>query len=372
LQEAGLEIEMMFRRVAQDVTAQTRGRQRPETTISLLSEYYLNQWDQLAWEKIKDSDDPAAFRSFAKQFPSSALALSAKSRLDIIDLTARAKQESARQQQELARLTQEQLAREIAELERIERERAKREAPASPPAASGPSLEGVAWNLVRDSRDAEQLRRFLQQFPQSTRRGEAEQRMAALGAEAAQLTRPPPTPQLDSAEITRSMQLELKRVGCFDGAVNGEFGSTTRAALANFAKLAALTLPQQDPSPDALKAIRGFDKRVCPLVCQAGERVEGERCIRIVCPAGKVLEDGTCVAKADTEPPRRTPPNPEPRSRAAAPSRAPAGDATAESLSIRPAGDIPSGTTVVLTSRSGRTMTCIGGHGASGRRCTWN
>jgi uncharacterized caspase-like protein len=42
LQEPGLEIAAMFRRIAADVNAQTRGRQRPEVTISLLSEYYLN------------------------------------------------------------------------------------------------------------------------------------------------------------------------------------------------------------------------------------------------------------------------------------------------------------------------------------------
>jgi uncharacterized caspase-like protein len=42
LQEPGLEIVAMFRRIASDVNAQTRGRQRPEAYISLLSEYYLN------------------------------------------------------------------------------------------------------------------------------------------------------------------------------------------------------------------------------------------------------------------------------------------------------------------------------------------
>jgi len=42
LQEPGLEIGIMFRRVAADVNAQTGGRQRPEAYISLLSDYYLN------------------------------------------------------------------------------------------------------------------------------------------------------------------------------------------------------------------------------------------------------------------------------------------------------------------------------------------
>ena len=42
LQEPGLEIAVMFRRVASDVNTQTGGRQRAEAYISLLSEYYLN------------------------------------------------------------------------------------------------------------------------------------------------------------------------------------------------------------------------------------------------------------------------------------------------------------------------------------------
>jgi len=42
LQEPGLEIVVMLRRVASDVNAQTGGRHRPEAYISLLSGYYLN------------------------------------------------------------------------------------------------------------------------------------------------------------------------------------------------------------------------------------------------------------------------------------------------------------------------------------------
>src|SRR5499426_2119111 len=64
MKEPGLEIEMMLRRVTADVSAQTGGRQRPETYISLLSEYYLNQTDQVAWEGIKDSTDAAKLRDF--------------------------------------------------------------------------------------------------------------------------------------------------------------------------------------------------------------------------------------------------------------------------------------------------------------------
>ena len=85
LQEPGLEIEMMFRRVAADVNAQTNGRQRPETYISLLSEYYLNQSDRIVWDRIKDQDDVAALRDFVNKYASSPLAIIARNRLDLLE-----------------------------------------------------------------------------------------------------------------------------------------------------------------------------------------------------------------------------------------------------------------------------------------------
>src|SRR5215470_16287335 len=74
LAEAGLEIGTMFRRVAADVTEQTKGQQHPALLISLISEYYLNQNDRPVWERIKDAAEPAAFRDFIDRFPSSARA----------------------------------------------------------------------------------------------------------------------------------------------------------------------------------------------------------------------------------------------------------------------------------------------------------
>jgi len=85
LQEAGLEIEMMFRRVAADVNAETQGRQRPETYVSLLGEYYLNQSDRVLWEQVKAGDDPKAVRAFLARFPSSNHALSARTLLQSLE-----------------------------------------------------------------------------------------------------------------------------------------------------------------------------------------------------------------------------------------------------------------------------------------------
>jgi len=127
LQEPGLEIEMMFRRVASDVNAQTGGRQRPETYISLLSEYYLNQSDRIVWDRIKDQDDIAALRDFANKYPSSPLAVIARNRVESSERYAKQREEDdrrAREAEQRERLRAEQLAAQ----KQIEEEKKRQEA----------------------------------------------------------------------------------------------------------------------------------------------------------------------------------------------------------------------------------------------------
>jgi len=124
LQEPGLEIEMMFRRVAFDVNAQTGGRQHPETSISLLSEYYLNQSDRIVWDRIKDQDDANALRDFINKYPSSPHAIFARNRLDLLERYAKEREEIARRARE-----DEQRKAAEADAQRIAREaQARREA----------------------------------------------------------------------------------------------------------------------------------------------------------------------------------------------------------------------------------------------------
>ena len=121
LQEPGLEIEMMFRRVASDVNAQTGGRQRPETYISLLSEYYLNQSDRIVWDRIKDQDDVAALRDFVSKYPSSPRADFARNRLEVLERYAKEREDLARRARE-----DEQRKAAEAEAQRVVREAALR------------------------------------------------------------------------------------------------------------------------------------------------------------------------------------------------------------------------------------------------------
>jgi uncharacterized caspase-like protein len=141
LKEPGLEIEQLFRRVAADVNTETKGRQRPETYVSLLTNYYLNQTDRIAFEKIKDTSDAAALQDFIKKFPSSTYISDAQTRIRQIEIAAQERQlQLAKQQQEAARVEEarraeqdaaarkqdEQRARVTAERERRDREAAQK------------------------------------------------------------------------------------------------------------------------------------------------------------------------------------------------------------------------------------------------------
>ena len=108
LKEPGLEIEQLFRRVAADVNAQTGGRQRPETYVSLLSNYYLNQTDRIAFDKIKDAPDSAPLQDFIAKFPTSSYVTEAQGRIQRIEAAVRERQQQLARQQEAARLAEEQ------------------------------------------------------------------------------------------------------------------------------------------------------------------------------------------------------------------------------------------------------------------------
>jgi uncharacterized caspase-like protein len=82
----------------------------------------------------------------------------------------------------------------------------------------------------------------------------------------------------DPLALTRSLQAELKRVGCDPGAIDGVWGVGAREALAEFIRLAKLSLPAE-PSAAALDAVSSHKKRVCPLRCEADERMVDGRCV---------------------------------------------------------------------------------------------
>ena len=149
----------------------------------------------------------------------------------------------------------------------------------------GPSADQIAWDLVKDSKDAEQLHRYIDQFPDSPGRAEAERALAALAVATAEPQASIPQAP-DPHELARALQFELKRVGCFTSKVSGEFDDSTKAAWHQFIKISALTMPDA-ATLDAIAAVRAINKRVCPLVCGSGQHADGDLCVANAPPSSR-------------------------------------------------------------------------------------
>jgi hypothetical protein len=94
-------------------------------------------------------------------------------------------------------------------------------------------------------------------------------------------------PATDPVNLTRTLQTELKRVGCDPGALDGGWSAKSRSALGLFNKHAGTKFDIKVASVDALDAVRAKDARVCPLVCGRGRKAEGDSCIAAIEPPKK-------------------------------------------------------------------------------------
>ncbi len=74
IEQPGLEIATLFRRVAVDVNRATGGRQLPELSISMSSEFYLNtrETDAQAWVRVRQSSDVLDLKEFTARSGSGA------------------------------------------------------------------------------------------------------------------------------------------------------------------------------------------------------------------------------------------------------------------------------------------------------------
>ena len=185
---------------------------------------------------------------------------------------------------------------------------------AQPPGSS--DLDTNFWSLVRDSNDTAALQSYLQSFPAGKFADVARQRIAALREDKAARTSPAsssespdrvemarstppssPAPELapsvtgDAELLPRTLQRELKRVGCLAGEPDGVWGEQSRTALKNFARHAKANIPGDEPSNAALDATLAKQSRVCPIVCDSDEKLVGERCVAVPKPPRPAVKE---------------------------------------------------------------------------------
>ncbi len=126
--------------------------------------------------------------------------------------------------------------------------------------------------------------------------------MALVSPDAATETLPEGAPPiLDPVEFARALQTELKRVGCYSGAIDGIWGAGSSRGVSEFVRIAELTAMDGSPADypnyyrTLLAALGERQDRVCPLICGVRYRVENDACVLKTCAAGERLgSDGTC------------------------------------------------------------------------------
>src|SRR5882724_8752890 len=224
----------------------------------------------------------SALNAFLAQYPDGFYASLAKLQLEKI-----AAEETRVAATEKARLAEQERARLAAEGAQ-KSQQAKAEADAKAAEQARLAAERAKQVAQDQAAAAEQKRAAVETTAPDKDKGV---NLAALNAG------PPP------AEITKSVQAELRRVGCLTGAADGDWNTASQRSLTLFNRYAGTKLDAKVASLDTLDAIKLKSSRVCPLICEHGFRADGERCSRIVCADGSVLnDDNECVKRREKKP----------------------------------------------------------------------
>ncbi len=113
--------------------------------------------------------------------------------------------------------------------------------------------------------------------------------------------------------LVKSVQTELRRVGCLTAAADGEWKTASQRSLTLFNKHAGTKLNVKLASLDALDTIKLKSMRVCPLICEHGFKPDGDNCSKIVCAEGSFLnEDNECEKRRAKRPAARREPDNRP------------------------------------------------------------
>ena len=76
---------------------------------------------------------------------------------------------------------------------------------------------------------------------------------------------------IDGEYLTRELQRELRRVGCYAGDINGAWTPSTQKAIKAFTSRVNAELPTERPDHVLLALLQGHPDKACKLPCPAGE-----------------------------------------------------------------------------------------------------
>jgi hypothetical protein len=93
---------------------------------------------------------------------------------------------------------------------------------------------------------------------------------------AVELKAPPTSIPGDPVSLTRELQRELRRVGCYDGEINGSWTPASRRAMKLFTDRVNASLPMERPDYILLRLVQSSPERVCGAGCPSGQSIGGK------------------------------------------------------------------------------------------------
>ncbi len=104
------------------------------------------------------------------------------------------------------------------------------------------------------------------------------------------------TKSLNLFELTKNLQTELKRVGCYHKGIDGNWGPSSEQAMKDFSKHSNIKIASLSPNEASLNIIRQKQTQICPLICGINEVLENNKCKVIRCSDGSKPDDqGKCL-----------------------------------------------------------------------------
>ncbi|MGE0613005.1 MAG: caspase family protein [Hyphomicrobiales bacterium] len=331
IETPGMDVQLVMRRVRQEVIEATKGTQVPWDNSSLTSNFYFkakaaeetpaaraaplvdDRAIELAfWQSAKEQGTKEAYEVYLERFPQGAFAPLAElqigkfSREDAARSQKASAMDAERKKQEALRAaeieaakkkSEEERLRQIAEAERLAKEKEALE-------------KRLAAYEMRLRAEAEARAKALAEETTKAGGEDARTQVAAIDPQASAGVRPD---LADPRELAVALQTQLKRVGCDPGDVDGKWGPKGRKALENFAEHAKVKLSVLEPSQELIDALKARTQgRICPLACGPLEVLQGDRCVPRTCGAGQALDrSGRCVAVAARTPAPAVPRKPD-------------------------------------------------------------
>jgi uncharacterized caspase-like protein len=317
----GLEVNFLFRNVRDDVIRTTRRAQHPFVYGSLSKDaIYLKPpavdadddmrrnyelaaqiGTKEAWDSFLATYETGFFANLARAARAKILAAT---NAETAAAIAKAKAEAA-EKANAANAAAERARADAAKAKSEAAERARAQAAEQARAEAARQQEQAALKAAEETRKAEESRKV----EEARRAEDAQAKETQQAAEAKKLHVAALPANSSEPDVTRALQIQLRRVGCHLGAIDGKWGPTAQRAMESFNRHAGMKLEVASASSDTLDVVKEKKSRVCPLVCERGFRADGERCVAVSCGRDQVLDDdGVCTRK-----PTKSATKPEPK-----------------------------------------------------------